>query len=131
MPPIEHHFDFKKIARWFVREEVKTPLSFFFKVIPYMTAAWLGILYAPGLDGATKFAIIRFSAYIFFSLCILVAIFAFTRPKHLVYGESGHRAERKLEFGTEKKTYTATELDELPPIRNPQQLEAGDQPRQL
>jgi hypothetical protein len=129
MPSTEHHFDLRKIARWFVKEEVKTPLSFFFKVIPYMTAAWLAVLYAPGLDGATKFALIRFSAYIFCGLCILVAIFAFTRPTHLVYGEAGHRAEKKLEFGTERKTYSAEEFVELPSTPNPQQLPPGEEPR--
>jgi hypothetical protein len=129
MPSTEHHFDFKKIARWFVKEEVKTPLSFFFKVIPYMTAAWLGILYSPGLDSGTKFALIRFSAWIFLGLCLMVALFAFLRPKHLVYGEAGHRAEKKLEFGTEKKSYSLEELEELQPTRNPQQLPSGEEPR--
>src|ERR1700686_1129431 len=131
MPSTEHHFDLKKIARWFIKEEVKTPLSFFFKVIPYMTAAWLGILYSPGLDSGTKFALIRFSAWVFLGLCLMVALFAFLRPKHLVYGELGHRAEHKLEFGTEKRTYSAMEMEEMPPAHNPQQLEAGDKPREL
>jgi hypothetical protein len=127
--PSTEHLDFKKIARWFVKEEVKTPLSFFFKVIPYMTAAWLGILYSPGLDSGTKFALIRFSAWIFLGLCLMVALFAFLRPKHLVYGEAGHRAEKKLEFGTEKKSYSLEELEELQPTRNPQQLPSGEEPR--
>src|SRR5437660_5344447 len=103
----------KKIVRWFIREEVKTPLSFFFKVIPYMTAAWVAILYAPGVDSTTKFALIRFSAYMFFGLCLMVAVFALVKPTHLVYGESGHRAERRLEYGTEKRTFTADELEHL------------------
>ncbi|SRR6266481_6741491 len=93
MPFTEHQFDIKRIVKWFVREEVKTPLSFFFKVIPYMTAAWLAILYAPGLDGGTKVYLIKFSAEVFFGLCGLVALFAFLKPTHLVYGEAGHRAE--------------------------------------
>jgi hypothetical protein len=33
------HFDFKKIVRFFTKEEVKTPLAFFFKVVPYLVAA--------------------------------------------------------------------------------------------
>ncbi|HWO33779.1 MAG TPA: hypothetical protein VNO32_33705 [Candidatus Acidoferrum sp.] len=104
-------------------------MSFFFRVIPYMTAAWIAVLYAPGLDGTTKFAVIRFSAWIFCGMSLLVAVFAFTRPKHLVYGELGHRAEHKLEFGTEKQTYTATELEELQSTRNPQQLESSEEPK--
>lgn len=127
----EHHFDFKKLVRLFVKEEVKTPLAFFFKVIPYMTALWIAVLYAPDVPGDIKFAIIKFSAAIFMVFCVLVAVFAFLKPKHLVYGEAGHRAERKMEFGTERKTYTATELERLPSERNPEQLEAGDQPGQL
>jgi len=129
MPFGERHFDIQKIVKWFARGEVKTPLSFFFKVIPYMTASWIAILYAPGLDGATKLVVIRFSAWIFCGLCLLVALFAFIRPKHLVYGELGHRAEHKLEFGTEKRTYSAEEFDELPSTRNPQQLSSGEEPR--
>jgi hypothetical protein len=129
MPFGEHHFDFKKIVRWFVKEEVKTPLSFFFKVIPYMTAAWLGVLYSPGLDSGTKFAIIRFSAWIFLTLSAMIAVFAFLRPKHLVYGESGHRAEKKLEFGTERKSYSLEEFEELPPSKNPHQLPSGEVPK--
>lgn len=132
MPSAEHHqFDYKKILRWFVKEEVKTPLSFFFKVIPYMTAAWVAVLYAPGIDGSMKFALIRFSAWIFIGMCSLVALFAFLRPKHLVYGESGHRAEHKLEFGTEKRTYSAIELEQLQPQHDSQQLGAGEHPEQL
>jgi hypothetical protein len=130
MASTEHHFDLKKIVRWFAKEEVKTPLAFFFKVIPYMTAAWVAILYAPALDAATKFALIRFSAYMFAGLCLLVAIFALLKPTHLVYGEAGHRAERKMEFGTERRTLTATELEQLPQERNPHQLEARE-PEQL
>jgi hypothetical protein len=131
MPLGEHHFDIQKIAKWFARGEVKTPLSFFFKVIPYMTAAWVAVLYAPGLDGATKFSVIRFSAWIFCGLCLLVALFAFSRPKHLVYGERAHSAEHKLEFGTEKRTYSAIELEQMPAAGNTQQLDSGDQARSL
>jgi hypothetical protein len=129
MPATEHHFDIKRIIRSFVKEEVKTPLSFFFKIIPYMTAAWVAVLYAPGLDSTTKFALIRFSAYMFLVLCLIVAIFALLKPTHLLYGESGHRAERKMEFGTEKRSYTAEEFDTLPPTRNPQQLPSGEEPK--
>jgi hypothetical protein len=123
--PTEHHLaDFKKLVRWFVREEVKTPLAFFFKIIPYMTAAWVAILYAPGVDGHTKMSLIKFSAWIFVSMCIFVGVFAFLRPKHLVYGETGHRAEKKLEFGTESRTYTSEESEKLPAQSNIPKLES-------
>ena|SRR5258705_13941632 len=119
-----HKFDFQKIIRLFIKEEVKTPLSFFFRVIPYMTAAWIATLYSP-VPNDVKFTIIKFSAGVFIGLCSLVAIFAFVRPTHLVYGEAGHRAEKKLEFGTERRVYTSEELTNLQTITNPQQL-VGD-----
>jgi hypothetical protein len=118
-------FDFKKVLRWFVKEEVKTPLAFFFKVIPYMTAAWIAILYSP-IPNETKFSLVHFSAWIFIGLCGLIAVFAFIKPRHLVYGESGHRAERKIELGTETRVYTDGELAALTQIRNPQLL-SGEQ----
>lgn len=117
-------FDFKKVLRWFIREEVKTPLAFFFKVVPYMTAAWIAILYSP-IPNETKFSLVRFSAWIFLSLCGLIALFAFFRPRHLVYGETGHRAERKIELGTERRVYSDSELTGLKHTENPQLLSNG------
>jgi len=122
----QNQFDFRKIVRWFVKEEVKTPLAFFFKVIPYMTAVWVAILYSP-VPNDTKFALIRFSAWIFGGFVLLVALFAFLKPRNLVYGESGHRAERKIELGTEARVYTQDELDELKQVKNPQLLTNGDE----
>ncbi|HLJ23646.1 MAG TPA: hypothetical protein VKT71_06020 [Candidatus Acidoferrales bacterium] len=119
--PEQYQFDLKKIVRWFVREEVKTPLAFFFKVIPYMTAVWIAILYSP-VPSELKLTLVKFSAWVFIGLCGLVALFAFLRPKYLVYGETGHRAEKKIEFGTEKKTFSSEELATLKQIQNPQQL---------
>jgi len=40
-------------------------------------------------------------------------------------------AEKKLEFGTEKKTYNSEEFHNLLPTHNPQQLEAGDDGKTL
>jgi hypothetical protein len=120
----QHQFDFRKIVKWFSKEEVKTPLSFFFKVIPYMTAAWIAILYAP-ISDAMKASLFRFGSWIFVGLCFLIAVFAFFRPRHLVYGEAGHRAERKIEMGTETRTYSNEELDQLDKVSNPKQLESG------
>jgi len=126
--PDQHQFDFRRMLRSFVKEEVKTPLAFFFKVIPYMTAAWIAILYSP-VPADTKLALVRFSAWIFVALFVLVALFAFIKPRNLVYGESGHRAERKIEIGTETKSYTSDELIELGQTKNPQQLSDGQEPR--
>jgi|HubBroStandDraft_4_1064222.scaffolds.fasta_scaffold12517_1 hypothetical protein len=121
--PEQHQFDLRKMARWFIKEEVKTPLAFFFKVIPYMTAAWIAILYSP-VPSDIKLTLVRFSAWVFVGLCGLVALFAFLRPRNLVYGETGHRAERKMELGTEKHVYSSDELTSLKHIQNPQQLPA-------
>jgi hypothetical protein len=119
--PEHHQFDFRKIIRWFSKEEVKTPLSFFFKAIPYMTASWIAILYAPVSD-ALKASFFYFSSWIFVGLCILIAVFAFFRPRHLVYGEAGHRAERKIELGTESKSYSEEDMKELEGMQNPKQI---------
>jgi hypothetical protein len=122
----QQQLDFKKIIRWFSKEEVKTPLSFFFKVIPFLTASWIAILYAPIPDNM-KFSLVHFSSWIFVGLCGLVAVFAFVRPRYLVYGEAGHRAERKIELGTETKTYSNEEFDKLDRGNNPKELGQGDE----
>jgi hypothetical protein len=123
----EHkQFDLKKILRFFTKEEVKTPLAFFFKVVPYLVAAWIAILYAPVSD-EMKHSFFLVSSIILVGLCVLVGAIAWFRPKNLVYGESGHRAEHKLEFGTEERTIDETHLDLLEKVQNPKQLEEGNE----
>jgi hypothetical protein len=117
----EHSWDFKRIIRFFTKEEVKTPLAFLFKAIAYLTAAWIAILYSPVSD-ELKYTLIKFSAFIFLVLCFAVLLFAWFNPRNLVYGEAGHRAEHKLEFGTEKKTVTEEQLKDLVPVQNKNQL---------
>jgi hypothetical protein len=118
------------IAKWFARGEVKTPLSFFFKVLPWLTGAWGLVLYAP-IPSDLKLYLIKLAAWIFGGMFVFVGLFAWFNPRHLLYGEAGHRAERRLEFGTEKRTYTSAELEQMPPERNKNQLEDGDQTRPL
>jgi hypothetical protein len=131
MPPsTEHDFDFRKIFKWFEKGEVKTPLSFFFRVLPWLTGAWALILYAP-IPVDMKMHLIKLSAWMFGGMFVAVGVFAWFNPRHLLYGEAGHRAERRMEFGTEKRTYTSEELKDLPPSRNPQQIEAGEEPGKL
>jgi hypothetical protein len=125
MPPTDNQFDYRRIAKWFSKEEVKTPLSFFFKVLPWLTGAWGLILYAP-VPSDLKIYLVKLSAAIFGGMFVFVGAFAWFRPHNLLYGEASHRAERKVEFGTEKRTYTAQELDALPASRNPLQLEVGE-----
>lgn len=122
--PEHSQFDFKKIIRFFTKEEVKTPLAFFFKVVPYLVAAWIAILYSPVPD-QMKYALVEISSAILVGLCIFVGIMAWFRPKNLVYGESGYRAEHKLEFGTEERVIDETHLDLLEKVQNPRQLKGG------
>jgi len=122
----EHRqFDFKRILRFFTKEEVKTPLAFFFKVVPYLVAAWIAVLYAPVSD-QMKHTFFWVSSFILLGLCLLVGIIAWFRPKNLVYGESGHRAEHKLEFGTEERAIDEAHLDLLEKVQNPRQLKGGN-----
>ncbi len=129
MHSTERQFDFHRITKWFSRDEVKTPLSFFFKVLPWLTGAWGLILYAP-IPSDLKLYLIKLSTGVFGGMFVFVGVFAWFKPHHLLYGEASHRAERRLEFGTEKRTYTSQELKELPPSRNPEQLGSGEEPEQ-
>ena len=83
---------------------------------------------APGVDAAIKFTLIKFSAWVFIGLSSGVAMFAPLRPRNLLYGEAGYRAEKKMEFDTETKTYTFAELDELKLGENSKLLQ-GEEPR--
>jgi len=51
-----------------------------------------------------------------------VYVFAWIKPKNLVYGETGHRAELRLGLGTEQKEIGAGELASLPGTTNPQTI---------
>ncbi len=124
--PEHYQFDVQRIVRLFTKEEVKTPLAFFFKVVPYLVAAWFAILYAPVSD-SMKYSLYLISAAILVGLCIFVGVMAWFRPKNLVYGESGHRAEHKLEFGTEQRTINADALELLEKSENPRQLKGGSE----
>jgi hypothetical protein len=104
--------------RFITKDEVKTPLSFIFKILPWLVASLIVILYAPISDDL-KWKVICVVLSIILILVISVLIFAWFRPIHLVYGESGHRAERKMEFGTETNVITHEELGRLPAISDP------------
>jgi hypothetical protein len=117
-------FDFRKIIKFFTKEEVKTPLSFFFKVVPYLVAALIAILYAP-ISEAAKYRFFAVVCVVLGGLCLLVGVIAILWPKSLVYGEAGHRAERKLEFGTEERVIEEGDLDLLQNTENPRRLKGG------
>jgi len=62
---------------------------------------------------------------IFLLLIAVVAVFAWWRPRNLVYGETGHRAESKLSYGTDKKELSANEVAVIEGTSNPKALPAG------
>jgi len=113
----------RRIISFFQSQEVKTPLSFMFRVVLAFVAALGLILYAPGLTASEKVTLVEFASGILILLCIFVGLFAWFRPRNLVYGESGHRAERRMEYGTERQVRTAAEVDALRPMRNRPPLE--------
>ena len=108
---------FTKLLRFFKRDEVKTPLSFLFKIVPYFVIALGVILYAP-ISEDRKVLLVQWVMYLFLGLSAAVLTFGWFRPKNLVYGETGHRAEYKMELGTEKKTLSPGQLEELTPVEN-------------
>jgi hypothetical protein len=110
-----------RVARSIFKEEVKTPLSFYFRVamlVPVVLGAILLISEAPTF----KLQILELTLGFLFFLCLLVAVFAWARPKHLVYGESGHRAELKLEYGTDQHSLSYRDATSLPGAPAPKEL---------
>jgi len=92
---------FRRLLKFFTREEVKTPLSFLFKVVGYLVVALFFIIYSPLPDPLKEtFFIWTIRTLLFLATAVL--LLAWFRPRHLVYGESGFRAERKMEYGTEQ-----------------------------
>ena len=85
-----------------------------------MVAALIAILYAP-IQDELKERLVTWTFLALLGLSASVLLVGWFRPKNLVYGETGHRAEHKMEFGTEKKTIGPGELDELEPTegKNP------------
>jgi hypothetical protein len=106
------------------KEEVKTPLSFYFRIailIPVILGAILLVSDAPSF----KLQVLAISFGFLLVLCLLVAAFAWWRPKHLVFGEHGHRAELKLEYGSDQHALTHREVVTLEGVKAPKQIEAG------
>jgi hypothetical protein len=99
-----------KFLSWMSKREVKTPLSFFFRLA---TAVLLltGIAVVVDPHDSLKFLLLAFVMWIL--MFIGVYVFAWVKPKHLVYGETGHRAETKLGLGTEKGLFSAEEFAAL------------------
>ena len=123
MEKVEVVKEIKKVLTALPRQEVKTPLSFFFRVVLYVTV----VVVATIIWGQPAVQKLVFLAGMGVVVCVLltVIIFAWWRPKNLTYGETGHRAEAKLAFGTEKKELTSAEVALLPGAKKPLEITAG------
>src|SRR3989442_7634842 len=95
-----------------------TPLSFAFRAMLYVGVLVVVIIYSP-LSLEFKERLILILIGIFACICVAVGVFTWCRPRNLLYGEAGHRAERRMEVGTERRTLTEQELLALPLTENP------------
>lgn len=107
----------RKVLSLFSTKEVKTPLSFFFRVISAIVIIAIFALFS--LDSPKRYDLLIGAAILLVFMVLVVAVFAWRKPKNLVYGEAGHRAEMKMAWGTERQTFTAAEVSTLPGMGNP------------
>ena len=101
----------------FSAKEVKTALSFFFR----LTTITVGLV-AFGvwvLQPGERLDLFIGAGIIIVLLATIVGAIAWFKPKHLVYGESGFRAETRLTLGTEKEQIDADDLANLQGTSNP------------
>lgn len=103
-----------KFLSLFTRKEVKTPLSFFFSITKLYTLVLLAALYLVGPDANLKIHAFYVGLLGYLVLFLGVYLFAWCRPKNLVYGETGHRAESRFALGTEQREIEPAELAALP-----------------
>ena len=104
------------------KKEVKTPLSFFFRVALAVSVITLLALY---LDQSHRMIIFLVGMGVIVLLFLGVLVFAWFNPKNLVYGETSHRAESKFAFGTETKELSVVEVSTLEGTPNQKALSGG------
>lgn len=92
-------------------------MSFYFRVVGFVSVLLVVAMVKSPTD--LKFFFVA-GMVIIGGLSLLVALFAWFKPKNLVYGETGHRAESKFEFGTEKRQITEADASSLTGSANPQ-----------
>ncbi|MGE5057584.1 MAG: hypothetical protein ACM3WP_25760 [Acidobacteriota bacterium] len=109
-----------KFLSWFSKREVKTPLSFFFRVVGAVSLIAIAGMWL--CDPAQRITVFLVSVAALVFMVFGVGLFAWVRPKHLVYGETGHRAEFRLTMGTEAHELEAGEVAKMPGTSNPQTL---------
>lgn len=110
----------QKIISWLSLKEVKTPLSFYFRISLYLAAVMTVVMiWGPNdLKDVAFFICLGTMILVIF----LVSAFAWYRPKNLVYGETGHRAEWRIKFGTESHELDHKEVEKLRGTPNPEGL---------
>lgn len=113
-----------KVLKFITKDEVKTPLAFLYKFVPYLVASFIVVLYAP-ISDELKMTVFVWVLTAMLTVAAIVMLFAWFRPKNLVYGESGHRAEYQIEYGTESHIVTRDEINLLPNESDPQQPRLG------
>jgi hypothetical protein len=107
-----------KILRFMTKDEVKTPLAFLYKIVPYVPAILIVALFAPVTENLKR-TVILWAFVGLFGLAGIVLLCALWKPKNIVYGESGHRAERRIDYGTESHNLDRAEVDNLLVSSNP------------
>jgi hypothetical protein len=114
-----------KFLSLFTQKEVKTPLSFFFRIVTAASTIILAGMYLVGPDPNLRFKILELAISVLLFLFIAVYVFALVRPKNLVYGETGHRAEMKFAMGTENHEMGAAEVASIEGTTNPKSLSSA------
>jgi hypothetical protein len=118
-----------QLVRFLSVQEVKTPLSFTFKSAFYLVALWvIVLLWGKQTEDFNKW-FLEFSAGVFVLLNLGVWVIAWFRPKNLVYGEAGHRAERRMDWGTEQILRTEEEIKTLRPVHDKTALPPPEKPK--
>jgi|GEM_PF-2375423 len=110
-----------RVISLFASQEVKTPLSFVFRVSLYLAVFAALALFAP-ITQPFKVGIAVCAGSLVFLLVAFVAVFGWFKPTNLVYGEAGHRAERRLEFGTNRRSQSIVEIEATKSESNKGQL---------
>src|ERR1700691_4645024 len=114
----------QRVLSWFSQREVKTPLAFYFRLIGAVVLLVIAALYLAPLE--QRFRIFIIGVVSLGVLAVIVALFTFFNVKDLVYGESGHRAEMKFKFGTEKHEFGPAEVLAMPQSENPNPLPGAE-----
>jgi hypothetical protein len=124
MPADSHWFEkiTGKFFSLFSRREVKTPLAFFFRIGTSVSVVVLVSLYLLRDSPDLLFKVFLIGIAVLIIFFMAVYRFAWVNPKHLVFGESGHRAEMKFVMGTEERELAAEEVATLQAQTNPNAL---------